>query len=62
MTASRLLAVLACLAVGCEKAPQPIAPVAQSGELVVLVIDELSRGEPGRIFGEALTYVEEHGP
>lgn len=25
---------------------------------VVLVIDELSRGEPGRIFGEALTYVE----
>lgn len=24
----------------------------------VLVIDELSRGEPGRIFGEALTYVE----
>lgn len=25
---------------------------------VVLVVDELSRGEPGRIFGEALTYVE----
>ncbi len=25
---------------------------------VVIVIDELSRGEPGRIFGEALTYVE----
>ena len=25
---------------------------------VVLVIDELSRGDPGRIFGEALTYVE----
>jgi 5-methylcytosine-specific restriction protein B len=24
----------------------------------VLVIDELSRGDPGRIFGEALTYVE----
>lgn len=24
----------------------------------VVVIDELSRGEPGRIFGEALTYVE----
>lgn len=28
------------------------------GEWVVLVIDELSRGDPGRIFGEALTYVE----
>lgn len=25
---------------------------------VVVVIDELSRGEPGRIFGEALTYIE----
>jgi 5-methylcytosine-specific restriction protein B len=24
----------------------------------VLVIDELSRGDPGRVFGEALTYVE----
>jgi membrane-bound lytic murein transglycosylase F len=40
MTAPRLLAVLACcLAVGCEKAPQPIAPVAQSGELVVLTVN-----------------------
>jgi 5-methylcytosine-specific restriction protein B len=28
------------------------------GEWVVLVIDELSRGDPARIFGEALTYVE----
>lgn len=27
-------------------------------EPVVLVIDELSRGDPGRVFGEALTYVE----
>jgi 5-methylcytosine-specific restriction protein B len=26
--------------------------------LYVLVIDELSRGDPGRVFGEALTYVE----
>jgi 5-methylcytosine-specific restriction protein B len=33
---------------GDEIAPDP----------VVLVIDELSRGDPGRIFGEALTYVE----
>ncbi len=31
---------------------------AHPGEWVVLVIDELSRGDPGRIFGEALTYVE----
>jgi 5-methylcytosine-specific restriction protein B len=29
-----------------------------SGRRYVLVIDELSRGDPGRIFGEALTYVE----
>lgn len=28
------------------------------GELFVLVIDELSRADPGRVFGEALTYVE----
>lgn len=27
-------------------------------DLFVLVIDELSRGDPGRVFGEALTYVE----
>lgn len=27
-------------------------------EQFVLVIDELSRGDPGRVFGEALTYVE----
>jgi 5-methylcytosine-specific restriction protein B len=27
-------------------------------ETYVLVIDELSRGDPGRVFGEALTYVE----
>jgi 5-methylcytosine-specific restriction enzyme B len=28
------------------------------GKLCVLVIDELSRSDPGRVFGEALTYVE----
>lgn len=28
------------------------------GDLFVLVIDELSRAEPGRVFGEALTYIE----
>jgi len=27
-------------------------------ETVVLVIDELSRGDPGRVFGEVLTYIE----
>jgi 5-methylcytosine-specific restriction protein B len=32
--------------------------VKHPGEWVVLVIDELSRGDPGRVFGEALTYVE----
>ena len=31
---------------------------AVSPETVILVIDELSRGDPGRVFGEALTYIE----
>ncbi len=39
MTARWLLALLACLAVGCEEAPKPIAPMAQSGELVVLTVN-----------------------
>ncbi|HXZ48327.1 MAG TPA: membrane-bound lytic murein transglycosylase MltF [Usitatibacter sp.] len=39
MTVRLLLAALACLAVGCEEAPPPIAPVAQSGELVVLTVN-----------------------
>jgi membrane-bound lytic murein transglycosylase F len=39
MTARRILAVLAFLAVGCEEAPKPIAPIAQSGELVVLTVN-----------------------
>jgi peptidoglycan lytic transglycosylase F len=40
MTARRLLALLiACSAFGCEEAPKPIAPVAQSGELVVLTVN-----------------------
>lgn len=33
----------------CDKAKSGVA---------VLVIDELSRGDPGRVFGEALTYIE----
>src|SRR5258708_32906556 len=36
MAARRIIALAACLAVGCEEAPKPIAPVAESGELVVL--------------------------
>lgn len=40
MTARRfLLALLACLAVGCEEAPKPIPPLSQSGELVVLTVN-----------------------
>lgn len=36
----------------CEKARDA------EGEPCVLVIDELSRSDPGRVFGEALTYIE----
>lgn len=32
--------------------------ISNPGRLVVLVIDELSRADVGRVFGEALTYVE----
>tara|TARA_R110002051_G_scaffold291647_1_gene355737 strand:+ start:2624 stop:4369 length:1746 start_codon:yes stop_codon:yes gene_type:complete len=32
--------------------------LARNGEMAVLVIDEFSRGDAGRIFGEALTYME----
>ena len=39
MTARRIVALLACLAAGCEEAPKPIAPVAESGELVVLTVN-----------------------
>lgn len=39
MTARWILAFLACLAVGCEPTPRPIAPIAQSGELVVLTVN-----------------------
>ncbi|HTS85341.1 MAG TPA: membrane-bound lytic murein transglycosylase MltF [Usitatibacter sp.] len=35
----RIFALLACIAVGCEEAPRPIAPVAESGELVVLTVN-----------------------
>ena len=40
MTARRaVLAFLALLAAGCEEAPRPIAPVSESGELVVLTVN-----------------------
>lgn len=39
MTARHLLALVACLAVGCEEAPKPVPSIAQSGELVVLTVN-----------------------
>lgn len=39
MTARRLLTLIACLAAGCEEAPRPVAPIAQSGELVILTVN-----------------------
>jgi membrane-bound lytic murein transglycosylase F len=39
MIGRRILVFIACLAAGCEEAPKPIAPVAQSGELVVLTVN-----------------------
>ena len=40
MMARRFLTLLiACLAAGCEEAPQPIAPVATTGDLVVLTVN-----------------------
>jgi membrane-bound lytic murein transglycosylase F len=39
MTVRWIVAFLACLAAGCEEAPKPIAPIAQSGELVVLTVN-----------------------
>jgi membrane-bound lytic murein transglycosylase F len=39
MTARPWLAALACLLVGCEPPPKPLAPVAQSGELVILTVN-----------------------
>jgi 5-methylcytosine-specific restriction protein B len=35
-----------------------VCDVARDGNYAVLIIDEFSRGDAGRIFGEALTYIE----
>ncbi|HXF79809.1 MAG TPA: membrane-bound lytic murein transglycosylase MltF [Usitatibacter sp.] len=39
MGARGFIALLACIAVGCEEAPKPVAPIAESGELVVLTVN-----------------------
>jgi len=39
MLGRRFIVFIACLAAGCEEAPKPIAPVARSGELVVLTVN-----------------------
>jgi membrane-bound lytic murein transglycosylase F len=52
MTTRRILLLLACLAAACTEGPKPIAPVAQSGELVVLTVNgpatyfEDAQGQP----------------
>jgi membrane-bound lytic murein transglycosylase F len=48
MTARRIIALLACLAAGCDEVPRPIAPIAESGELVVLTVNG-----PGTYFEDA---------
>ncbi len=39
MRARRILAFLACLAAGCSEAPNAIAPIEESGELVVITVN-----------------------
>ena len=39
MKARLLAAALACATAGCEVAPPPIPPMAQSGELVILTVN-----------------------
>ena len=39
MIGRRIIAFIACLGAGCEEAPKPIAPIAESGELVVLTVN-----------------------
>jgi membrane-bound lytic murein transglycosylase F len=39
MIGRRIIVFIACLVAGCEEAPKPIAPVSESGELVVLTVN-----------------------
>ena len=39
MSGRCIIALLACLACACEQGPKPVAPIAQSGELVVLTVN-----------------------
>jgi membrane-bound lytic murein transglycosylase F len=61
MGARRFFALLACLAVGCEEAPKPIAPIADTGELVVLTVNgpstyfEDAQGEPSGLEYDLVT-------
>jgi membrane-bound lytic murein transglycosylase F len=61
MGARRFFALLACLVVGCEEAPRPIAPIAESGELVVLTVNgpstyfEDAQGEPSGLEYDLVT-------
>src|SRR5512140_733918 len=68
MTVRRILALLACLAAGCVDSPKPIAPIAQSGELVVLTVNgpatyfEDAQGHPsGFEYGLAIMFARELG-
>jgi membrane-bound lytic murein transglycosylase F len=48
MTARRILVLIACLAGACDDGPKPVAPIAESGELVVLTVNG-----PGTYFEDA---------
>src|SRR5512141_548443 len=68
MTVRWIVAFLACLAAGCEESPKPIAPIAQSGELVVLTVNgpstyfEDAQGHPsGFEYDLAMMFARELG-
>lgn len=68
MTVRWIAAFLACLAAGCEESPKPIAPIAQSGELVVLTVNgpatyfEDAQGHPsGFEYDLAILFARELG-